>query len=100
MNRNWKEIKEEIVNEFILRSMMAYPSDKVILPLIFHLNISNLNEEKSIQQWNNQIIKCRLCGSFLNPYCQINENSVNWKCSICNSINQLPLPPSDSIFTA
>lgn len=100
MNRNWKEIKEEIVNEFILRSMMAYPSDKVILPLIFHLNISNLNEEKSIQQWNNQIIKCRLCGSFFNPYCQINENSVNWKCSICNSINQLPLPPSDSIFTA
>lgn len=100
MNRNRTEIKEEFANRFIMRSMMAYPSDKAILPLIFHLNTSKIDDESKIQQYNDQIIKCSLCGSFFNPYCQINDSSVNWKCSICNTINQLPLPPSDSIYTA
>lgn len=99
MNRKRKEIKEEIVGKYISRSMMAYPSDKSITPLIFHIDTSRIIEDTSIEQYDDQTIKCRLCGSFFNPYCQINDSSINWRCSVCYSVNQLPLPPSDSIFT-
>lgn len=35
-------------------------------------------------------IECKLCKSFLNPYCAINFNNKSWKCPICQQINILP----------
>ncbi|OHT11087.1 hypothetical protein TRFO_04024 [Tritrichomonas foetus] len=99
MNRNKNEIKEEIANKFVKRSMIAYPADPLILPLVLYLDLSQFPLIPIIE-YHGQMNQCKICGSFFNPYCPIGESSINWKCSICGTLNQLPLPPSDSIMTA
>ena len=98
MNRNKNEIKEEIANKFVLRSMMTYPADITILPLILYFDKEQMSKIP-VQKYEDTLIICTACGAFFNPYCPIGESSIYWKCSICGSLNKLPLPPSDSILT-
>ncbi|ELP89581.1 Sec23 protein, putative, partial [Entamoeba invadens IP1] len=43
-------------------------------------------------QYTNQPITCS-CGCIINPWCQVDYQSQNWICPLCNSRNQLPNDP-------
>ena len=89
--RNKQEIKEELVNDFIKISMGTYSSNFQNIPLILKFDFSNFFCS-SIPCYHDKSILCRHCGASFNPYCVISEASINWVCSICGHINQLPLP--------
>lgn len=98
MNRNKEEIKEEIVNEYVWRSMAGVPNNKIYLPLILAINLDPFYKGQEVPVSLDNTIRCKYCGAFFNPYCYIYENPTVFKCNLCNLTTPLPLPPSDSIF--
>lgn len=39
---------------------------------------------------NYQIVRCRRCRSYLNPYVEIMDQGSRWKCSLCFVVNDFP----------
>ncbi|RZC77573.1 hypothetical protein C5167_001743 [Papaver somniferum] len=36
------------------------------------------------------IVRCRKCRTYVNPYVQFSEGGRNWRCNICNLLNEVP----------
>ena len=93
------DVDDELVNELVYKSMSIYPTASYVLPMVISLDTERILNLDNLPVYFGQQMRCEHCKAYFNAYCLIHDHPSVWKCSICNSVNQLPLPPSNSFDT-
>ncbi|EAX97131.1 hypothetical protein TVAG_469040 [Trichomonas vaginalis G3] len=79
--------------------MKVYPLSSSILPLIISLDTDAIMNLENVPEFDDNSTRCGLCNAFFNSYAIIHDHPSVWKCALCNRVNTLPLPPSNSFDT-
>ena len=93
------DVNDELVNEIVYKSMSIYPTTSYILPMVLSLDLEQILSFNNLPIYSGQQMRCEHCMAYFNAYCLIHDHPSVWKCSICGSVNPLPLPPSNSFDT-
>lgn len=84
--------------DFIRSTLNVVPSSSSLLKksklpfaLVIRPYLSLTDEESPVPIINDGIItRCRRCRSYLNPFVEIRQDGLKWKCNFCALLNDLP----------